>query len=177
MRNVAVFLGHDSFGTDHTRRTQYRVAIAKACDQANQDPLVRRKRLRFIVVYWDTELGELLELFRRRRRFWRGRREKKFRSDARFWMHIRLVITECDYVLFDLTYRDNSSPFNSNVLLEYGLAIGLKKKVHCFGTSRDNFNKYLRDQAGYDFPQYATLNELTAVVRTLLILYLYAKPQ
>lgn len=177
MREVIVFLGHDSFGSDHARRSEYRDAIAEACHQANENPYVQRKKIQFIIIYWDTELGELLEIFRRQTFFWRRHLERKFRSDARFWMHIRALLSECHYALFDLSYRDDTIPFNSNVLLEYGVAIGLTKKVQFFGNKREHFKRYLSDQAGYDFAQYSTPEELTKVVRTLLILYLYAKPQ
>ena len=171
MKVVFVFVGHDFFGTDKARKQAYREVIAQAFVKANRDIDVRAKDIKFVPVFADTRPGDIIPL-------WRSiRARRRHRQDGRYWMKIRTLIAECKYALFDLTFRDNSAPFNANVLLEFGVAIGMKKKIRSFGNSRENFKRYLSDQAGYDFPQYITPDELRQVVKDLLLHYLDAKAQ
>lgn len=171
MRDVFVFLGHDFFGREKDRRVAYREAVAKGCELANQDSDVQSQGIRFTILYADSSPTAIGSLWRR------ARAHGRFRYDGRYWMKIRALIAECDYTLFDLSYRDGTAPFNSNVLLEFGLGIGLKKRTRSFGNSRANFTRLLSNQAGYDFPEYNSLDELQLVIEELLLQYLDTIPQ
>ena len=178
MRIVNVLFGHDFFGGDAERMAHYRSAVAQACEQANQDPDILAAGLHFNIIYANSRPDEIRATLKNP--IVAGRRvaaKHRYRNDGRFWMKIRALILACDYALFDVSYRDNEAPFNSNVILEYGVAIGLNKIARFFGNSRENFKKFLSDQQGYDFPQYNSLEELREVVKELLIDYLEAIPQ
>jgi hypothetical protein len=169
MPDILVFLGHDFFGSDRQRKEEYRRIVSEACEAANRDPQILSQGLRFIVVYGDTNHQEYPALYER------IRRRRKYRLGGRYWNEIRAIIEASDYALFDLTYHRVPNPefFNANVLLEYGVAIGYRKKTVPFGRDLRLFLTQLSNTAGYTFYTYDALDELRNLITFLLTRYPY----
>jgi hypothetical protein len=85
-----------------------------------------------------------------------------FRPGQGYWIEIRGKITVAKFAIFDLTHNRLRSHLNENVILEYGVAIGLKKPCHVLATQFRLVKRFLSNIAGTFIREYhddATLSE------------------
>lgn len=152
MREILVFLGHDFFG-DRKRKREYRKAVARACDFANQHAAIQKKGWKYSIVFGDTTANECSELFDKI-----GKRKKIALNNA-YWNEIRAIIDACDFAILDLSHRDDSSDFlNHNVVLEYGVAIGYGIPTVPIGRNRKLFTDRLSNTAGQTYKSYTSIS-------------------
>jgi hypothetical protein len=175
VRTILVFIGHDYFGSNsqNQRKLDYRNAIVEACEEINQYLQIQRRGLQFSVIYGENP-EDNAEFMRRLKR-------RKLALNADFWRTIRLTIELSDYALFDVSYRNPAAHrLNTNVVLEYGVALGLGKnpRVFCNEASRPLLRTHLSDLASqlyhvYD-DQYS--NQFKDAVKRQLIAFLSLQP-
>jgi hypothetical protein len=127
MAEEFAFIGHDYFGGDKAAKSNYRAIVNAAFDDVNRQYLLQFGRS-FIPVYGDTTQVECPSVF------YALAQKGLFQPGQGYWVEIRGKITMATFAIFDLTHNRLRSYLNSNVILEYGVALGLNKPCYVLAT-------------------------------------------
>jgi hypothetical protein len=141
MTEEFAFIGHDFFGGDVAAKSNYRAVVKAAFDEVNRQYLPGQGRS-FTPVYADTTQTECPGIFHALRH------QNLFRPGQGYWSEIRGKITVAKFSIFDLTHHRLRSHLNENVILEYGVALGLKKQCHVLATQFHLVKRFLSNIDG-----------------------------
>jgi hypothetical protein len=141
------FIGHDYFGGDVAAKSNYRSAVKAVFDEVNRQYLSPHGRS-FTPIYGDTTQAECPTLFDSLFK------QNLLRPGDGYWVEIRGKISVATFAIFDLTHNRLRSNLNPNVILEYGVALGLNKPCHVLATQIRLVKRHLSNIDGIFVREY-----------------------
>ncbi|MCI0698013.1 nucleotide-binding protein [candidate division KSB1 bacterium] len=141
MAEEFIFIWHDYFGENVKAKSKYRAIVKAAFEEVNSKYLLPYGR-NFTPVFGDTKQSECPALFQVLSQ------QDLFQPNQGYWIEIIGKISLSTFAIFDLTHNSLRSHLNANVILEYGVALGLNKSCHVLTAQLRLVKRHLSNIAG-----------------------------